>query len=63
MGDRPTRAVLEVMDKLKKNPAFSDVNLVYIRQAGGSSDDIVYAINFVFGGNAGDRTLNRETGK
>ena len=51
---------MELIDKLKQNKSFSDVNLLYIRHAGGDSKDIVYAVNFVFSQEAeSDTTVRR----
>ncbi len=45
-----SKTVLELVDKIKQNKSFSDVNLLYIRQSSGSSQDIVYAVSFIFRG-------------
>lgn len=58
-----SKAVLELIDRLKKNAAFSDVTLVYIRHAGGDSGDIVYAVNFIFDGDAENENLSRRAEK
>jgi tRNA pseudouridine-54 N-methylase len=42
------KAVLELLDQLKKDAAFTDVKLVYIREAGGNVREVAYAISFVF---------------
>ena len=44
------RAVLEVLDRLKGNPAFADVQPVYIRQAGGTAREVSFAVNLRFVG-------------
>ncbi len=40
--------VLEVLDKLKDNPSFSDVQMVHMRENGRSSQEISFSINFAF---------------
>jgi hypothetical protein len=40
----------EVLDKLKGNKAFSEVKMVYLRDAGRGSREKEFAINFKFGG-------------
>lgn len=49
-----SKAVLEIADALKQNERFSDINLLYIRHAGGASKEVVYAVNFVFRHNEKD---------
>ncbi len=43
-----SRTVMELIDNIKMNPVFSDVNLVYLRNAGGDTREVVYAVNFIF---------------
>lgn len=45
---RDEGAVLEVLDRLKGNPKFSDVKPMYIREVGGGSRDVAFAINLAF---------------
>ena len=42
------RTVLEVLDTLKGGGVFSDVKLLHMRQAGGSSRGVSFAISFTF---------------
>lgn len=42
------RAVFELLEGLKRNPAFSQVNVVYIRETGGGNPEVSYAIRFTF---------------
>jgi len=44
------RSVLEVLDRLKGGGAFSDVKLLYMREAGRSSREVSFAISFAFAG-------------
>jgi hypothetical protein len=41
-------AVLEVLDRLKGSPRFSDVKPLYIREVGGETKDVSFAISFRF---------------
>jgi hypothetical protein len=41
-------AVLEVLDRLKGSPRFSDVKPLYIREVGGETQDVSFAISFRF---------------
>ncbi|HUT56434.1 MAG TPA: hypothetical protein VNA25_01015 [Phycisphaerae bacterium] len=41
-------AVLEVLDRLKGSPGFSDVKPLYIREVGGETRDVSFAISFRF---------------
>ena len=43
-------AVLDVLDRLKSNPALGQVKPLYIRQAGGTSRDVSFAIGLRFQG-------------
>lgn len=45
-----SKTVLELLEKLKRNKAFSGENLLYIRHAGGDAEDVVYAVSFLFRG-------------
>lgn len=40
--------VLEVLDKLKDNPSFSDVQMVHMRENGRSSQEVSFSINFTY---------------
>ena len=42
------KSVLELLDRLKQNPAFPKVNLVFIHEAGGNTGEVAYAISFEF---------------
>jgi len=42
------RAVLEVLDRLTNNPKFSDVKPLYIREVGGGSSEVSFAISLRF---------------
>jgi len=42
------KSVLELLDRLKQNPAFPKVNLIFIHEAGGSTGEVAYAISFYF---------------
>jgi hypothetical protein len=42
-------SVMEVLDKLKKNILFSDVQMIYMRDSGRTSQDISFSINFSYG--------------
>ncbi len=44
------RAVLEVLDRLKASPGFSDVKPLYIREVGGGARDVSFAISLSFVG-------------
>jgi len=39
-------AILDVVDKLKANPLFKDIKLLYIRKMGQNTDVMTFAINF-----------------
>ena len=39
-------AILDVVDKLKANPVFKDIKLLYIRKMGQNTDVMTFAINF-----------------
>jgi len=42
------RAVLEVLDRLKGSPGFSDVKPLYIREVGGGVREVSFAISLSF---------------
>jgi len=42
------RAVLELLDSLRRRPAFGDVDLLYMRAAGGGRGDVAFSIRFQF---------------
>jgi len=42
------RAVLEFLDKIRARPAFGDVQLLYMRDAGGASHDVAFSVRFNF---------------
>ncbi|HEY5504426.1 MAG TPA: hypothetical protein VIK28_04645, partial [Sedimentisphaerales bacterium] len=42
------KSVLELLDRLKQNPAFPKVNLIFIHEAGGNTGEVAYAISFYF---------------
>lgn len=42
------KSVLEVLDALKESEVFSDVQMLYMRDAGRNSKEVSFAINFVF---------------
>jgi hypothetical protein len=42
------RYVLEVLDSLKENPSFSNVQMLYMRENGKSSQEVSFSINFIF---------------
>jgi hypothetical protein len=42
------KAVFELMNRMKQNPAFPEVNLVHIRETGAGAGDVVYTISFHF---------------
>jgi len=42
------RSVLEVLDRLTNNPKFSDVKPLYIREVGGGSSEVSFAISLRF---------------
>jgi hypothetical protein len=44
------KSVLEVLDTLKGNGIFSDVQMLYMRDTGKSSQEVSFAINFTFHG-------------
>ena len=44
------KSVIEVLDKLKKNSLFSDVQMIYMRDSGRNSQEISFSINFSFTG-------------
>ncbi|OPZ91407.1 MAG: hypothetical protein BWY73_01098 [candidate division TA06 bacterium ADurb.Bin417] len=41
-------AVFDLLEGLKRSPAFSQVNVVYIRETGGGNPEVAYAIRFAF---------------
>ncbi|HUU11376.1 MAG TPA: hypothetical protein VM431_12690 [Phycisphaerae bacterium] len=45
--------VLEVLDRLKTNPKFSDVKAVYLRQAGRGTREVAFAMSFRYTGSDG----------
>jgi len=45
---RGEASVLEVLDKLKANRAFSNVKMLYMRETSRNSQDVSFAIDFVF---------------
>ncbi len=42
------KSVLEVLDTLKGNGIFSDIQMLYMRDTGRSSQEVAFAINFIF---------------
>lgn len=42
------KSVMEVLDKLKENDLFSDVQMIYMRESGRNSQEISFSINFSF---------------
>ena len=42
------RFVLGLLDRLKKNPKFSDVKLLDMRDAGGRNKEIAFSLSFTF---------------
>lgn len=40
--------VIDVLDKMKKNDAFSDVQMIYLRDSGKESQEITFSMSFVF---------------
>jgi len=45
---RDEKTVLEVLDRLKQSKALADVKLLHLREAGGSSREVSFAIRFTF---------------
>lgn len=43
-------AVLDVRDRLKMNPHFTEIKLLYLRQAGGTSHEVAFAISLALPG-------------
>ena len=43
-------AALDVRDRLKQNPRFTEIKLLYLRQAGGSSHEVAFAISLAIPG-------------
>lgn len=48
-------SIIEVMDKMKKNDAFSDVQMIYMRDSGAESQEISFSMSFIFIGARGNR--------
>ncbi len=42
------QSVIEVMDKMKKSPEFSNVQMIYMRSGGKDSQEISFSMSFVF---------------
>lgn len=43
-----SRLVMNVLDRMRENPVFSDVALVHVRNTGAGSDEVSFAFNFVY---------------
>jgi len=47
---RDRRSVLQLMDRIRRNAAFDDVNPVYMRQADNNSREVAFSVAFDFTG-------------
>lgn len=42
------QSVIEVMDRMKKSPSFSDVQMIYMRDGGKESQEISFSMSFIY---------------
>jgi len=55
--------VLKVLDKLKQREIFSDVQMLYMCEAGRNSNELSFAISFTFNRPRNEETTDVELGK